>query len=65
MSDDAKAFLTKLQSEAALQSKLQKSKWLPEELDLLTSFIGKYPWQVILGLSGLTSLLIEVLGAFV
>lgn len=56
-------FLSKLQQEAAMQSKLQKNRWLPQELDFVTSAIGRYPWQVILALSGLTSLLIEIVGA--
>lgn len=62
MSTDTKTFLVKLQEEAALQSKLQLNRWLPEELDAITSTIGKYPWQVILVLSGVTSLLIELMG---
>ena len=58
-----RSFLSKLQAEAAVQSKLQKNRWLPAELDLVTSTIGKFPWQVILILSGLTSLFIEIVSS--
>lgn len=54
-------FLKKLESEAALQAKLERSQLLPRKLDRITSFIGRYPWQVLLVVSGLCSAGIEVL----
>lgn len=52
-------FLVKLQSEAKLQSRLNTTRFFPPQLDGVTSFIGKHPWQVILAVSGLTALSIE------
>lgn len=54
-------FITKLQQEAQLQAKLEKTRFLPQELDALTAFVGRHPWQVILVVSGATSLLLEFL----
>lgn len=54
-------FLNKLQAQAELQARLNNRRFLPEQLDEVTSFIGRYPWQVLLAVSGLTSLGIEVL----
>lgn len=54
-------FLTKLKAEAQSQAKLEKSRFLPPELDSVTSFIGRHPWQVLLVASGLTSLLLELI----
>lgn len=53
-------FLAKLQEEAALQAKLEHHRLLPPQLDFITSFIGRYPWQVLLTLSGITALVIEI-----
>lgn len=52
-------FLEKLQTEAKLQSRLNTTRFFPPQLDKITSFIGKYPWQVILAVSGLTAFSIE------
>lgn len=54
-------FLSKLQVEAQLQARLHSHKILPDKLDLVASFIGHYPWQVILVASGLTAIGIEAL----
>lgn len=54
-------FLKKLESEAALQAKLERRQLLPRKLDRVTSFIGRYPWQVLLVLSGICSAAIEVI----
>lgn len=54
-------FLEKLQEQARLQARLNTRRFLPQQLDLVTSFIGQYSWQVLLVLSGLTALAIEVL----
>ncbi|PIY80953.1 MAG: hypothetical protein COY80_00075 [Candidatus Pacebacteria bacterium CG_4_10_14_0_8_um_filter_42_14] len=58
-------FLKKLEEEAALQAKLSTTRIFPRELDALTSFIGRNSWQFVLVLSGLTALLIELLGFLV
>lgn len=54
------AFLKSLQTEAALQAKLEAQRLLPSSLDAVTSFIGRYPWQVLLVASGILALGIEV-----
>lgn len=53
-------FLSKLQEEAALQAKLEHHRLIPPQLDFITSFIGRYPWQVFLVLSFITALIIEI-----
>lgn len=52
-------FLTKLQSEAALQARLSTTRIFPPQLDYVTSYIGRYAWQVLATLAGLTSLGLE------
>jgi hypothetical protein len=54
-------FLAKLKHEAESQAKLEKTRFLPPELDSVTSFIGSHPWQVLLVASGLTSLSLEIM----
>jgi hypothetical protein len=44
-------FVSILQEQAQMQSKLHKQRLLPKNVDWLTSMIGNYPWQFILGLS--------------
>ncbi len=56
-----KQFLEKLQEQAQLQARLNSNRFLPTQLDSFTSFFGRYPWQVLLVASGITSLGIEVL----
>lgn len=53
-------FLSKLKHEAHAQAKLEKTRFIPAELDAVTSFIGKHSWQVLVISSGITSLLLEV-----
>lgn len=53
-------FLAKLQQEAEIQAQLQSHRLLPTQLDGLTSFIGRYSWQVILVLSGLSALVLGI-----
>ncbi len=48
-------FLDRLQDEASLQARLHQHRLIPSQLDALTSFIGRYPWQVIGVLAGLTA----------
>lgn len=52
--------LEKLQAEAALQARLEQQRLLPVSLDAVTSLIGRYPWQVVLVISGSTALAVEV-----
>lgn len=44
-------FVSLLQEQAQLQSKLNKERLLPKKVDWLTSLIGNYPWQFISVLS--------------
>lgn len=60
MSNTDAPFLSRLQSEAKLQSKLHRERWLPAQLDPLTTFIGQYSWQVLLVMALITSVLVEV-----
>ena len=53
-------FMIKLQEEASLQARLNKSSLIPPQFDGITSFLGRYPWQCLLVLSGLTSLALEI-----
>lgn len=53
-------FLNKLKQEAQAQAKLEHTRFIPVELDIFTSFIGRKPWQVLVIASGLTSLALEV-----
>ncbi|MDQ3008386.1 MAG: hypothetical protein M3Q81_02205 [bacterium] len=54
-------FVAKLQQEAQLQARLNQEHLIPSQLDWLTSFIGRYSWQVILLSSGVTALLLKLL----
>ena len=54
-------FIKQLQEQAQKQAQLHQKRLLPRQLDVITSFIGNYPWQVILVLSGITALMIELL----
>lgn len=45
-------FLVKLAKEARLQARLESKKILPEKLDFLVGFIGRYTWQILLLASG-------------
>lgn len=54
-------FLSKLQFEAQMQARLHANKVLPDKLDSIAAFVGNYPWQVLLVISGLTALGIESL----
>jgi len=56
----SKDFLSALQEEAALQARLEKHRLLPSGLDALTSFVGRYAWQVVLVTSGVVALGIEI-----
>ncbi|MEX0896307.1 MAG: hypothetical protein WDZ94_05265 [Patescibacteria group bacterium] len=57
---DKALFLAKLQTEAALQARLETQRLLPSSLDTITSYIGRYAWQILLVTSGLVSLGIEL-----
>lgn len=53
-------FLSELQRQASLQAPLNQKRWLPKQVDPITSFIGNYPWQTLLIISGVTALLIRL-----
>ncbi len=53
-------FLVKLQHQASLQAPLNEHRWLPKQIDPVTSFIGNYPWQTLLIISGVTALLMRL-----
>lgn len=44
-------FVSLLQEQAYKQSMLNTKRILPQKIDGLTSFVGNYPWQVILFIS--------------
>lgn len=48
-------FLSQLQAQAAKQSRLEKHRFFPQKFDPITSFVGRYSWQVIAVLSGMTA----------
>lgn len=54
-------FLKALQAQAAKQSVVYTKRILPEQLDFFTSFIGTYPWQVMIVSSGLVAAILEML----
>ncbi len=53
-------FLNELQHQANLQAPLNTVRWLPKQIDPITSLIGKYPWQTLLILSGITTLIVRI-----
>lgn len=53
-------FISLLQDQAKKQSMLHAKRLLPKRIDPLTSFIGNYPWQVILFLSIVGSIAWEI-----
>lgn len=48
-------FLAELGQLARRQAKLHHHRWLPHQLDWLTSLIGRYSWQALLFFSGFTA----------
>lgn len=57
----SKNFLSELQKEASIQKKLNQERIFPEYFDGLTSLIGNYPWQTLLLLSAVSTILLELL----
>lgn len=55
---EAADFLARLNQEAALQAKIHHHRLLPSQLDVFTSALGRYPWQLLLVVSGVTALLV-------
>lgn len=53
-------FLKKLQAEAHAQAELSRHRFLPAQLDWITSFVGRYSWQVITIISGCTAFGLEL-----
>jgi len=54
-------FLSRLQAEATLQARLHDQRFFPPQLDVLTSFIGRQAWKVLVFLAIITSLSLEFL----
>jgi hypothetical protein len=52
--------ISELQLEAKNQAKLEKKKILPKQVDNFAYLIIRYPWQVLLIASVLTTLLVEL-----
>lgn len=61
MSSETASFLKELKKQAHLQSTLHTHRFFPRQLDPFTSFIGNYPWQVLLISSGITAFVWAVL----
>lgn len=55
-------FLALLQQQAAKQAKLETNRFIPPTFDSITSLIGRYPWQIITVLSGITAFLVTFAG---
>lgn len=53
-------FIKQLENEAKKQAVLHENRVLPRQLDVLTAFIGNYPWQVIVGLALITAFLLAI-----
>ena len=62
MAQTNNSFINTLQKEAKRQSPLSQSRFFPSPLDPVMTFVGNYPWQTILVLSGLTAILLAVVG---
>jgi hypothetical protein len=58
--DNTDDFLTKLQIQAKMQARLEKTRILPHQVDSLASFVGRYSWQSLLIASLITTILLEV-----
>lgn len=56
--------ISKLQIEAQEQAKLEKKKVLPKQAGSFTYLISRYPWQVLLVVSLVTTLLLELVFVF-
>lgn len=54
-------FLEELQIQAKRQATLHRDSPVPARLNFLTAFIGNYPWQTLLVLSGVTAVVISLL----
>jgi hypothetical protein len=52
-----KDFLSKLETEVLFQSQLEKNQLLPQKLNWLGRVVALHPWQVIIIISALSSLI--------
>jgi hypothetical protein len=57
-----KDFLAQLQDQARLQANLNTTRILPRQADVLTAFIGNHPWQTLVMLSTISTILMVVSG---
>jgi hypothetical protein len=57
-------FLTQLQAQARKQALLEQRRFIPKQLDHLTSFFGRYPWQVLFVASVASVVVKWMMGAY-
>ena len=57
-------FLQRLEQEASIQSQLHDQRILPSQLDLVTTLVGRYPWQTLALLALATSIILELVTFF-
>lgn len=55
-------FLKQLQAQAELQSHLSTTRILPERADRLTTFVGNHPWQTLIVLSTVSTIVMFLIG---
>lgn len=55
-------FLQQLQEQAELQSHLSTTRMLPQRADWLTTFVGNHPWQTLVGLATISTIVMVVIG---
>jgi hypothetical protein len=60
MNKSTQNFLTQLQKQAQLQSKLEEEKVLPKQVEFFSAFIGNYPWQFLLVISLFSAVVLEL-----
>jgi hypothetical protein len=54
-------FLSQLEEQAELQSRLHDQRIIPSQLDPFTAIIGNFPWQSLLILSGISATIFFVM----
>lgn len=55
-------FLKKLQEQAELQAQLSTTRILPEKADHMMTFVGNHPWQTLVVLATMSTVLMLVIG---
>lgn len=54
-------FLRQLQEQAELQAHLSTTRILPKHADWLTTFIGNHPWQTLVLLSTVSTIIMIII----